>query len=118
MIFSVSLPWRGGWGGSITAILLWLCLTLQLLAVITTISAERIQPYDVLGIHRRATNQEIRKAYKSKVKQWHPDKNEQAKLYIPSTISTAQKSHFGHIKYGVVSGRLACLSSNPQMNNP
>ena len=77
MIFSVSLPWRGGWGGSITAILLWLCLTLQLLAVITTISAERIQPYDVLGIHRRATNQEIRKAYKSKVKQWHPDKNEQ-----------------------------------------
>jgi preprotein translocase subunit Sec63 len=96
MIFSVSLPWRGGWGGSITTILLWLCLTLQLLAVmITTISAERIQPYDVLGIHRRATNQEIRKAYKSKVKQWHPDKNEQAKLYIPSTISTAEKSYLG-----------------------
>ena len=92
MIFSVSLPWRGGWGGSITAILLWLCLTLQLLVVI---SAERIQPYDVLGIHRRATNQEIRKAYKSKVKQWHPDKNEQAKLYIPSTISIAQKSYLG-----------------------
>ena len=115
MIFSVSLPWRGGWGGSITAILLWLCLTLQLLVVI---SGERIQPYDVLGIHRRATNQEIRKAYKSKVKQWHPDKNEQAKLYIPSTINTAQKSHLGISKNGVVSDKLACISSNPQMNNP
>ena len=27
------------------------------------------------GIHRRATNQEIRKAYKAKVKEWHPDKS-------------------------------------------
>ena len=58
-----------------TAIVFWLCV-LHLLVVVT-ISAERLKPYEVLGVHRRATNQEIRKAYKGKVKQWHPDKNEQ-----------------------------------------
>ena len=72
MIFSVSL-WRGS-QPTATAIVLGLCL--QLLAVVIT-DAERLQPYEVLGVHRRATNQEIRKAYKGKVKQWHPDKNEQ-----------------------------------------
>ena len=35
----------------------------------------RLEPYQILGVHRRATNQEIRKAYKSKVKEWHPDKS-------------------------------------------
>ena len=65
MIFSVSL-WRGSQPAA-TAIVLGLCLQL--------ISAERLQPYEVLGVHRRATNQEIRRAYKGKVKQWHPDKN-------------------------------------------
>ena len=73
MIFSVSL-WRGSQPAA-TAIVFGLCL--QLLAVVISVGAERIQPYDVLGIHRRATNQEIRKAYKGKVKQWHPDKNDQ-----------------------------------------
>ena len=72
MIFSVSL-WRGS-QPTATAIVLGLCL--QLLAVVIT-DAERLPPYEVLGVHRRATNQEIRRAYKSKVKQWHPDKNEQ-----------------------------------------
>ncbi|XP_046993030.1 dnaJ homolog subfamily C member 16 [Schistocerca americana] len=32
-------------------------------------------PYQILGIHRRATLQEIRKAYKQLAKEWHPDKN-------------------------------------------
>ena len=77
MIFSGNrCGWGLQWPAPVTAILLWLCL-LQVLTVITTISALRLQPYEVLGVHRRATNQEIRKAYKSKVKQWHPDKNEQ-----------------------------------------
>ena len=35
--------------------------------------AERLEPYAVLGVHRRASNQEIRKAYKAKIKEWHPD---------------------------------------------
>ena len=35
----------------------------------------RFEPYSVLGVHRRATTQEIRKAYKSLARQWHPDKN-------------------------------------------
>ena len=37
--------------------------------------AAKFEPYQVLGVHRRASSQEIRKAYKAKVKEWHPDKN-------------------------------------------
>ncbi|XP_063378538.1 dnaJ homolog subfamily C member 16 [Cydia fagiglandana] len=32
-------------------------------------------PYEILGISRRATLVEIRKAYRQKAKEWHPDKN-------------------------------------------
>nr|CAG4649242.1 EOG090X049L [Scapholeberis mucronata]SVE93548.1 EOG090X049L [Scapholeberis mucronata] len=32
-------------------------------------------PYQVLGLNRRASSQEIRKAYKQYAKEWHPDKN-------------------------------------------
>lgn len=32
-------------------------------------------PYNILGVHRKATLQEIRKAYKQLAKEWHPDKN-------------------------------------------
>ena len=35
----------------------------------------RFEPYEVLGVHRRASSQEIRKAYKAKAKLWHPDLN-------------------------------------------
>lgn len=35
----------------------------------------RFEPYTVLGVHRRASNAEIRKAYKAKIKSWHPDLN-------------------------------------------
>ena len=38
--------------------------------------AARLEPYEVLGVHRRATNQEIRRAYKAKAKEWHPDLNQ------------------------------------------
>lgn len=43
--------------------------------------AQRLEPYQVLGVHRRASSQEIRKAYKTKIKLWHPDKtNDQEAL--------------------------------------
>lgn len=32
-------------------------------------------PYDVLGLKRAASTQDIRKAYKQYAKEWHPDKN-------------------------------------------
>jgi DnaJ-class molecular chaperone len=37
--------------------------------------AARFEPYVVLGVHRRASPQEIKTAYKKMVKEWHPDKN-------------------------------------------
>ncbi|KAH0552612.1 hypothetical protein KQX54_013286 [Cotesia glomerata] len=33
-------------------------------------------PYEVLGVTRHVTSQEIRKAYKNLVKEWHPDKTD------------------------------------------
>ncbi|XP_066588233.1 dnaJ homolog subfamily C member 16 [Prorops nasuta] len=33
-------------------------------------------PYEILGISKRATLQDIRKAYKNRVKEWHPDKTD------------------------------------------
>ncbi|KAJ0180258.1 hypothetical protein K1T71_003662 [Dendrolimus kikuchii] len=49
-----------------------------LVTVICTIAAaQRIgDPYKILGINRRATLPEIRKAYRQLAKEWHPDKNE------------------------------------------
>ncbi|KAJ3642615.1 hypothetical protein Zmor_025378 [Zophobas morio] len=36
--------------------------------------AELGNPYEILGVHRKATQVEIRKAYKQLAKEWHPDK--------------------------------------------
>ncbi len=54
---------------------LLLLLLLLLLSCAVDLCAARFEPYTVLGVHRRATSQEIRKAYKSLARQWHPDKN-------------------------------------------
>ena len=32
-------------------------------------------PYEVLGIQRGASDEEIKKAYRAKCKRWHPDLN-------------------------------------------
>ncbi|XP_050581000.1 dnaJ homolog subfamily C member 16 [Bombus affinis] len=44
--------------------------------LLSTVSASESlgNPYKILGVHKRATLQEIRKAYKNLVKEWHPDK--------------------------------------------
>lgn len=48
-----------------------------LVVVCTIAAAQKIgDPYKILGIHRRATLPEIRKAYRQLAKEWHPDKNE------------------------------------------
>lgn len=36
-----------------------------------------INPYEILGVARTASDQEIRQAYKKLAKHWHPDKNSQ-----------------------------------------
>ncbi|XP_046965238.1 dnaJ homolog subfamily C member 16 [Vanessa cardui] len=54
----------------------WLCLLLMVI-VLPILAAQKIgDPYKILGIHRRATLPEIRKAYRQLAKEWHPDKNE------------------------------------------
>ena len=53
---------------SIFSLFLWLLAYLSLVLA-------RFEPYEVLGVHRRANNQEIKKAYKAKIRQWHPDLN-------------------------------------------
>ena len=36
----------------------------------------KLDPYRVLGVNKRASTQDIRKAYKQLAKEWHPDKND------------------------------------------
>ncbi|MPC13941.1 DnaJ subfamily C member 16 [Portunus trituberculatus] len=53
-------------GGGVCFVLLILCVC---------ISARIRDPYSILGIHRKADTQEIKKSYKKLAKEWHPDKN-------------------------------------------
>lgn len=50
-------------------------VVVQLLPV-TEASEPLRNPYQILSVNRRATLQEIRKAYKNLVKEWHPDKTD------------------------------------------
>lgn len=36
----------------------------------------KFEPYNILGVHRRASQAEVRKAYKQMAKEFHPDKNQ------------------------------------------
>ncbi|KAJ2952479.1 hypothetical protein O0L34_g6797 [Tuta absoluta] len=58
--------WKGRW--------VWVLLAV---AAGPLILAQKIgDPYQILGIHRKATLPEIRKAYRQLAKEWHPDKSE------------------------------------------
>ncbi|XP_012282592.1 dnaJ homolog subfamily C member 16 [Orussus abietinus] len=60
---------------SISVLLATLLVLFQLLS--SSHAGEPLgNPYEVLGVSRHATLQEIRKAYKNLVKEWHPDKTD------------------------------------------
>jgi len=46
-----------------------------LFCLLLFVEAQRFRPYDVLGIKRSATQQEVKKAYRRLVKDLHPDRN-------------------------------------------
>lgn len=46
-----------------------------LICLYDCILGELGNPYKILGVHRRATPQEIRQVYKQLAKEWHPDKS-------------------------------------------
>jgi len=56
-------------------VLPWLVLALALLTV--SHAKERFRPYEVLGIKRGASQQDVKKAYRRLVKEAHPDKNKE-----------------------------------------
>ncbi|KAL4706296.1 hypothetical protein ACJJTC_004905 [Scirpophaga incertulas] len=63
------LNWKWKW--------VWVIAVIVVVSLVPLIIAQKIgDPYKILGVHRRATLTEIRKAYKQLAKEWHPDKNE------------------------------------------
>ncbi|KAL7306855.1 hypothetical protein TKK_0001016 [Trichogramma kaykai] len=55
----------------VSVLLLGLCATLQL----SPVNAEPLgNPYNILGVSRKADSKEIKRAYKNLVREWHPDK--------------------------------------------
>lgn len=51
-------------------------ISILLLVLLTLTECKKLDPYKVLNVNRRASTQEIRKAYKNLAKEWHPDKND------------------------------------------
>lgn len=58
----------------ILGLVLLVCISVNSAYGVTTASGS-FNPYEVLGLTRSASPQEIRKAYKQLVVLWHPDKN-------------------------------------------
>ena len=51
-----------------------LLLTFIVVENITVVCSGSFEPYKILGVHRRSSLGDIRKAYKRLAKEWHPDK--------------------------------------------
>ncbi|XP_035780794.1 dnaJ homolog subfamily C member 16-like [Anopheles albimanus] len=51
----------------------WLCLAV--FVTVLLVQCDSKDPYGTLGVERKATLQEIRRAYKQLAKEWHPDKS-------------------------------------------
>lgn len=69
---NMRIGWRLWWGWRVGIVVL--LLTLGQLGVVWTSTLGN--PYDILGVHRKANVQDIRRAYKNLVVKWHPDKNQ------------------------------------------
>lgn len=64
-------------------------LTCLLVAISFTVALKK-NPYEVLGVKRTASSQDIRKTFKLLAKEWHPDKNndpEAASKFVEITES-------------------------------
>ncbi|XP_035912827.1 dnaJ homolog subfamily C member 16 [Anopheles stephensi] len=56
------------------AVLHWFGFALLLATICLSLCASN-DPYTILGVHKRASMQDIRRAYKQLAKEWHPDKS-------------------------------------------
>ncbi|XP_050431236.1 dnaJ homolog subfamily C member 16 isoform X2 [Adelges cooleyi] len=54
----------------------WRLISTVLFVIILTVELSAQDPYSVLGIPRTASINDIKSAYRSLVKKWHPDKND------------------------------------------
>ncbi|XP_061497436.1 dnaJ homolog subfamily C member 16 isoform X2 [Anopheles gambiae] len=52
----------------------WIRLLVFFASICLSLSASS-DPYSILGVHKRASMQDIRRAYKQLAKEWHPDKS-------------------------------------------
>ena len=55
-------------------------LIVAMLTLLTVVRAQemggrKFKPYDILGVHRSSSAQQIKKSYKRLVKELHPDRN-------------------------------------------
>lgn len=55
--------------------------------------AERKDYYKILGVDRNASQEEIKKAYRQKVKEWHPDRHRENKEEAERKFKEIQEAY-------------------------